>query len=94
MSYQQKHSDEKYLRFDFWGPEDYEKKLFSSGLVKTRKEHDCHGWDAESNGHVVPKGTKVYKEQALVEGKFGSCFVCLECFDKAIAEMNPEYGQG
>lgn len=89
-AYQQQYSDEKYLRFDFWGPEDSDKQCMSQKLVVTRKEHTCHGWSVGSNGHVIPKGTKTYKESGKVEGQFGSCFVCLECFDKAIWEVESD----
>lgn len=86
-SYRQCHGDEKYLTFDFWGPEDCDKECMTSKLVVTRKEHTCHGWSLGSSLHLIPKGTKAYKESGKVEGQFGSCFVCLECFDKAIKEV-------
>jgi hypothetical protein len=47
--------------------------VLRSGIVKTRKDHRCHGCLA-----LIPKGTKVYS-QTSVDDDIYTLYVCDEC---------------
>lgn len=51
-------------------------------IVKTRKEHKCFFADP----HDIPVGQLVRYEKALVDGEWGSVYVCLPCMDKYFDE--------
>ena len=49
-------------------------------VVTTRKPHECFSFDCRGL-HAVPAGTRAIYEHAIVDGKWGSFYTCLECAD-------------
>ena len=80
MSYQPKHPDERYLSLQPFDDRDVEKACMQSKIVKTRKEHTCCGLDTDQ--HQIPRGSKALYEKGLIDGEWGSFYLCLECFDR------------
>lgn len=81
-------TDEDYLRFDpFEGERDVDIRCKSVKLVAVRNPQKCHGLDAESHGHAINPGERARYEKAIVDGKWGSCYVCLGCMDKWLADF-------
>jgi hypothetical protein len=60
-------------------------------MVRTRKEHDCHFGQIDGKLHIIPKGELAVKDTALVDHEFwGTCYTCIPCLDKWIAELKSE----
>lgn len=85
MTYQPKRTLNIYLETDFWCDQDTEIKLRKTKLVENREKQKCMNPLGES--HSIKKGTLCYYEKALVDGKWGSYYTCLECLDKYLDEM-------
>lgn len=78
-----KHSDVEYLRYDpFEGDRDVKVRMRFVKLVHVRLAQKCHGLDRETHGHKIAAGERARFEKALVEGRWGSYYVCLGCMDK------------
>lgn len=76
-------TDEDYLRYDpFEGDRDVDIRAKTVSLVTTRKPQKCHGYDGFTTMHDIPAGTRARFEKAIVDGDWGSCYVCTECMDK------------
>jgi len=76
------HTNEQYLAFDPGAGDDFPAPVEcrKTALIITRYEHTCFG--ARTGGqHVIPKGTRVFRETGKCEGKFGTCYMCLPCVD-------------
>ncbi len=59
-------------------------------LVKTRKPHDCMGVD-NNDDHEIAAGELAICETAIhVDKGRVSCYVCLPCADKWVAEVLQE----
>jgi len=69
------YSDHDYLNFNPFDA-DFEEgiRCRTIKMVKTRKDHQC-----ALNDHIIPKGSTVRFEKAIVEGKWGSYYVCKPC---------------
>lgn len=80
-------TDIDYVRFDpFEGDRDVHVKCRTVKLVTTRKAHKCFGLDAESHGHDIAAGDRARYEHALVDGKWGSYYMCVSCMNKWLSE--------
>lgn len=74
------------LRYDPFqdADRDVDIKMRTVSIVNTRKEHDCLGPDGVS--HQIPAGTKARFESALVDGRWGSYYICLSCMAEWLKE--------
>ena len=81
------HTDEQYLAFDPGAGDDFpaEVECRKTALVITRKPHPCC---ASRGNHLIPRGTRAFRESGKCEGTFGTCYACLPCVDRA---LEPEY---
>jgi hypothetical protein len=79
------HTDKQYLGYDPGAGDDFpaEVECRNTSLVVTRKEHMCFGVGCGGQ-HVIPAGTRVYRETGKCEGKFGTVYMCLPCVDIAL----------
>ena len=78
--YIMKYSEEDYLDYDVGaGDRDVDIRYQSTKLVKTRKPHLCVLCDTE-----IPSKTKMLRDKAIVEGEWGSCYMCIPCLDKEL----------
>lgn len=59
-------------------------RLNSVKLVKTRKEHEC----VFVKKHVIPVGSLVRFQQAIVDGEWRSFYCCLACMDRWFDEID------
>lgn len=83
-------TDADYLRYDpFEGDRDVDIRCRTLKIVTVRKQQKCHGLDRESHGHEIEVGGRARYEQAIVDGKWGRCYVCTECMDKWLDEFSP-----
>lgn len=58
-------------------------------LIRTRTDHECMGIDHE--GGDIPAGVMAIREKAIhVDAGRVSCYVCLPCADKWVAEIYSE----
>jgi hypothetical protein len=46
---------------------------------------DCH---TDGKMHDIPAGTRTRHERAIVDGTWGSFYVCLACMDKWLKEFS------
>jgi hypothetical protein len=76
------HTDDQYLAFDPGAGDDFpvEVECRKTSLVVTKKEHWCLGVRAGAD-HMIPVGTRVFRETGKCEGQFGTCYMCLPCVD-------------
>lgn len=51
-------------------------------IVTTAKEQHCLGDDGAASAHDIPAGTRARVERAIVEGEWGSYYICVACMDK------------
>lgn len=80
------HADADYLRYDpFDGERDVKVRARTVKLVTTRKERVCYGSDGKL--HRIPAGTRARYESSVVDGKWGSYYVCVACMDKWLEEF-------
>ena len=80
-------TDEDYLRYDpFEGDRDLDIRCRTVKLVYVRKLQRCHGLDAKTHGHPIYAGDRARYEQAIVEGKWGRFYVCIDCMKKWLTE--------
>lgn len=81
-------TDEDYLRYDpFEGDRDVDIKFRTKKLVTVRKQQKCHGLDYKSHGHAILPGERARYEKALVDGEWGSYYVCIGCMTKWLTEF-------
>ncbi len=50
--------------------------IIKDGMIKTRKEHKCHGCL-----EVIPKGTVIYSQTNVYDGKIYTLYMCSHCND-------------
>jgi len=83
------YADSVYLSYDpFEGERDVDIKARMVKMVTTRKPQKCA--DPEyGKGHAIPAGTRTRYEHALVDGEWGSYYVCVPCMDKWLADIAP-----
>jgi|SRR5579859_800809 len=84
------YTDEQRLNVDFWGADrDVDVRNKTEKVVTTRKPQFCAAHDGYK-GAEVPAGTRCMVERAVVEGKWCSSYVCVECIDAWLREINEE----
>lgn len=84
-------SDHDYLRFDpFDGDRDLDIRCRTAKLVRVRKPQKCFGIGRDSHGHGIEVGERARYETALVDGKWGSYYLCLRCMDRWLSEAVPK----
>ena len=82
-------TDKEYLMYDpFDSDRDVDIRCQSVSMVTTRREHVCISADCDQ--HPIPPGTRARYESALVEGKWGSCYMCVGCLDAWLDEIDPQ----
>jgi hypothetical protein len=76
---------------DYYQDRDVDLTCQTIRMVRTRKEHDCHFGRIEGDFHVIPKGELAVRDTASIDHEFwGTCYNCIPCLDKRIAELNSE----
>lgn len=82
-------TDERYVEFNpFEGDRDVEIECYRVKLVTTRKAQWCSlSTMIGDKSHDIAIGTRARRESAKVDGRFGTCYQCLPCLDKMIAEV-------
>lgn len=80
--------DNIYLRWDPFDGADRDVKITCRTLkiVTTRRPQRCLGSDGAADQHDIPPGTRARNERAIVDGEWGSYYICLACMDKWLAE--------
>ena len=81
----------EYLRYDpYEGDRDLHLRCRTTKLVKARTEHACwEGMNPDGVGpHTIKPGELHRFEQAICDGKWGSCRTCLPCIDRWLDEMH------
>jgi hypothetical protein len=88
-------TDQDYLRFDpFEGDRDVDIKCHTTKMVTVRKPHVCHmSLAPHEKKHNVEVGERARYEHALVEGEWGSFYVCTKCMDKWLDAVLDENGE-
>ena len=79
-------SDEDYLRFDpFDGDRDVDVRIKTVEVVTTRKPHIC-AMPTDEKQHTIPSGSRARHETAIVDGEWGSYYICVGCMDTWLAD--------
>ncbi len=69
----------------FFGFDDTEIENYKEKLVKCRKPHKCMGGCEKE----IPIGTYAVRETGFMEGQPMSSYICTDCIDKWLDEINP-----
>lgn len=76
------YSDAQRLAFDpFEGDRDVDVRMRSYRMVTVRKPQTCYGLEAKQD-HVIEPGGRARFEKALVDGKWGKFYLCVDCCDR------------
>lgn len=75
------YTDADYLRWDpFDGANrDVDIRARTVKIVTTRSPHRCVGQDGAAQSHDMQKGTRARVERAIVDGEWGSYYMCIGC---------------
>ena len=79
-----KHTDDEYLLASPFEGDVVRLECHKVALVVTKKAHRCVFSKTFGPDHDIPTGTRAWRESAKVDGKFGSCYVCLPCLDRVL----------
>lgn len=85
-----KYTEEDYLNESWFEGDDSQVACRTIKFVKVRKEHQCFlsmGMWGDSP-HNVKKGNYAYYEKALVDGEWGSYYMCTDCMDNWLDKVN------
>jgi hypothetical protein len=55
-------------------------------IVTTKAPRLCYGADGVASQHDMPTGTRARVERALVDGEWGSYYICLACMETWLRE--------
>ena len=79
-------TDAQYAEYDPFegGDRDVEIKCREVRMVTTRKPHTCIGF--YEGVHDLPSGSRARFEKALVDGEWGSYYLCVPCMDRYLDE--------
>lgn len=78
--------DTEYIAYDpFGGDRDIDIRCQSVKMVTTRKPQKCTGIDEM---HDIQPGTRARYEKAIVEGKWGAYWMCVDCMDEWLDEWS------
>lgn len=81
------YTDVDRLRWDpFDGDRDVDIRARTVKIVTTRKPAQCLGWDGRDTAHAMPAGTRARVERAIVDGEWGSYYICCVCTDRWLAD--------
>ena len=81
-------SEERYLWYDpFEGERDVKIVNRTVKIVTTAKPHKCSNPTNGGKPHSIKAGTRARHEHALVDGEWGSYYVCLKCMNEWIKEF-------
>jgi hypothetical protein len=87
-----KYTEEDYLNEPWFQGDESDIRCQTIKFVKVRKEHQCQlslGLGIYGDEpHNVKKGSYAYYEKALVDGQFASYYMCTDCMDKWLDEIN------
>jgi hypothetical protein len=87
------YSDEQITRWDpFDGERDVDIRCQSVRVVTTRTVRQCVGHGGRDTAHQMAPGTRARLERALVEGVWGSYYICVACMETWLGErgISPE----
>jgi hypothetical protein len=79
QTYRQRHADTFYLKQDWFGPDESYLECVKTSIITTRNEHLCMFPDSDQ--HIIPRGSRAFKESAKVDGQFQTNYCCLKCLD-------------
>lgn len=88
-----KYKPEDYLNENWFEGDESEISCQTIKFVKVRKEHQCWLSLGKNTPHNVKKGDHAYYEKALVDGEFVSYYMCTDCMDNWLDEVNYEDGE-
>lgn len=74
----------------FDGERDVDIRARTVKIVTTRKPAQCFGWDGAESMHMMEPGTRARFESAIVDGEWGSYYICCACMDKWLADREIE----
>lgn len=80
-----KYSEKAYLSYDPFAGDDVEIEFRKISIVTTRVPHECCVPTSKESRHVIPAGSRVWREQGKCEGAVGTNYCCLPCLDAEIA---------
>jgi hypothetical protein len=89
--YKPKRPDSHYLRYqNVLDGRDEDIRARTTKIVTTAKPHDCcgHMLTHTNDDHVIAVGTRAFCDRALVDGSWGSYYICLLCFDVYLNSEN------
>lgn len=70
----------------FSGDRDVDIRARKVKIVTTRKPHLCCTHDGYKGGEI-PAGTRALRETAVVDGEWGTNYVCCACIDAWLDEI-------
>ena len=70
-----------------YGGGDETSEWWSIRWVITRFSHECYSIYHDGESGIIPSGTRVLVERAKVEGRFGTCYTCNACLNRAMQEL-------
>ena len=82
-----KYPKDEYVKYDpFLGDRDVKIRCRTRKIVKVRKSHDCILADLIDRPHKISIGENAVIDKAIVDGEWDSCYSCINCMDKWLAE--------
>lgn len=86
MSRKKTWTDKDRLDVDmFAGDRDVDIRARKVAIVTTRKPQHCSPHNGFKGG-MLPAGTRMLRETAVVDGEWGSNYVCIACLDRQLDE--------
>ena len=70
-----------------YGGGDETVECWSIRWVVTRFPHECYSIYHDGTSGKIPAGTRVLMERAKIDGRFGSCYTCNDCLNRAKQEL-------
>ncbi|MBM66085.1 MAG: hypothetical protein CMH55_07620 [Myxococcales bacterium] len=87
QAYRPRHSDEEYLREEWWEDRDVDLRQRTLRMVTTRKPHGCVG-NGHGEQHELPSGSRALYESCLYDGEWVQCWLCCRCMDAWLDFIN------
>jgi hypothetical protein len=84
------HTDRYYYRWyqSMYNPGDADIACQSVQIVTTSRPHNCPSCN-DFKGKVHPAGTRMMRDHAIVDGKWGTAYNCLPCIEAWQRECDP-----
>lgn len=85
----QRYTDADYLACDWFSSAkgDDTARMVRTRVVTTRKAQHCSG-NGQGEGHTVPPGSRALNESAIIDGAWGSYYLCAEHMDAWLDTVN------